>query len=103
MIRSASGSLRDDAGTGAGGRATFAAGCGALAGFAGTATRSPGFNSVERSSGGLNPEGLSAASAGRGRGTSAGTDPGAAALTAPNIGDGWRPACMKTALATMAP
>src|SRR4051812_23942591 len=102
MIRSATGSPRDDTGTAAGGRAAFAAGWAATAGLTGAATRSAGFNSVERISGAFSPEGFRAASAGRDRGSNGGTDTVTGAPPAPNIGEGWRPACMNTALATMA-
>src|SRR4051794_34316851 len=102
MIRSASGSLRDETGIAAGGRVPLVAGWAAAAGLTGAATRSAGFNSVDRTSGGFNPDGFSAASAGRGRGNS-GMDTATGPLTAlPNIGDGWRPACMNTAFAMMA-
>src|SRR5438552_19094092 len=115
---SPTGSLRDDAGIGAGGRGTLADPVtDAPAALAGWAAESVGLVSTGRASTGrismvlasaslasgvLTSGDRASASTGRGRGNGlAGAAIGSVTLP-PNIGDGCRPACMKIALATMA-
>src|SRR5882757_5450986 len=104
MIRSPTGSLREETGIGAGGRATLASATGAAVVLAITETETAGFTSAGRASAGrtsasLTSAGFNVASTGRGRGNGLAAATGA---VVPNIGDGWCPACMNIALATMA-
>src|ERR1019366_8889876 len=98
-------SAREEAGTGAGGRKTLEGAIGdALVALTRLPSGSAAFGSAGLGSTGDASAGFIAASTGRGRGNGPAGAKAAAGIgtTEPNIGDGWRPACRKSALAMMA-